>query len=186
MHDDETSSRSRVLYAAAMSLDGFIAGPGGDMSWMTGRSHVAGPSSGDLMSEVGSLLVGRRTYGGDDPNKGTDSEGAFGGQWQGPVFVVSRSPAPEGATGVFVDDLRRAVELAKASAGGKYVNVLGANLAKSCLEAGLLDEVMVVVVPVLLGDGVRLFDHPGGRLVELEPREAGSADLWFRVVREDG
>ena len=182
MQHEQSPSRSRVLYAAAMSLDGFIAGPGGDMSWLSERSPVGGPTTTELMRQVGALLVGRRTYGGDDPNKGTDSEGAFGGQWEGPVFVLSHDPAPEGASEVFVDDLPRAVGLAREAAGDKYVSVLGADVARGCLDAGLLDEVLVLVVPVFLGDGVRLFDHPGGRLVGLEPLHEGSTDLWFRVA----
>jgi len=58
-------------------------------------------------------------------------------------------------------------------------------VARQCLEAGVLDEILVGVVPVLLGDGVRLFDRPGGANVRLEPlRQASSpnsTNLWFRV-----
>lgn len=49
------------------------------------------------------------------------------------------------------------------AAAGKYVNVLGASVAKQCLDAGLLDEVLVLIAPVLLGDGTRLFEHPAER-----------------------
>ncbi len=61
------------------------------------------------------------------------------------------------------------------------MNVLGANVAAQCLDAGLLDEILVFVAPVLLGDGVRLFDHPGGTNVRLEPIQRGGG-MWFRVV----
>jgi len=69
-----------LLYSATMSLDGFIAGVGGDMSWLT--RHLAGPNptADRLLANVGALLIGNRTFGGDDPNRGTDQEGAFGGQ----------------------------------------------------------------------------------------------------------
>ncbi len=86
----------------------------------------------------------------------------------------------------FSDDLETAVAQAKRAAGGRYVNVLGAEVARHCLEAGLLDEVLVMVAPVLLGDGTRLFDHPGGTTVALEPLhpdDTGPLRLWFRVVR---
>jgi len=67
--------------------------------------------------------------------------------------------------------------------------VLGANVAKQCVDAGLLDEVLVHVAPVLLGDGVRLFGGPGFGRVDLEPigveRVGRLADLHFRVA-EDG
>ena len=64
--------------------------------------------------------------------------------------------------------------------------MLGANVAAQCLEAGLLDEVLVLIAPVLLGDGTRLFEHPGGTNIPLEPLDpeaTGIASLWFRVAR---
>src|SRR5665647_951682 len=78
----------KLLYSVSMSLDGFIAGPGGDMSWLT---PYLGPNPGieGLMERIGALLVGRRTFEGDDPNHGTDKEGAFGGQWSGPQIVLT-------------------------------------------------------------------------------------------------
>jgi dihydrofolate reductase len=92
------------------------------------------------------------------------------------------TPAP-GVT--FVGDLDTAVAAAKEAAGERYVNVLGAATARQCLEAGVLDEILVIVAPVLLGDGVRLFDHPGGTNVRLERISLTSAplatNLWFRV-----
>ena len=69
----------------------------------------------------------------------------------------------------FVGDLDSGVAAAKAAAGDKYVNVLGASTAQQCLDAGVLDEILVLVAPVLLGDGVRLFHRPGGTNVKLEP-----------------
>ena len=180
---------SKLLYSATMSLDGFIAGPAGDMSWLT--EHLAAPNPGAerLMDEIGALLVGRRTHTGDDPNAGTDEEGAFGGKWTGPVFVLSHDAAQfEPTSGVtFLSDLNAAVAAAKDASGGKYVNVLGATVARSCMEANLLDEIMVYVAPVLIGDGVRLFDHPGGRIFQLEPMDrsefTGPTGKWFRVRR---
>jgi dihydrofolate reductase len=55
-----------------------------------------------------------------------------------------------------------------AASGDKYVGVLGADIGRQCIEQGELDEIFVFIAPVLLGDGVRLFDHPGGRTVKLE------------------
>ena len=69
---------------------------------------------------------------------------------------------------------------AKEAAGDKYVNILGANVAKQCLEARLLDEVLVFIAPVLLGDGVPLFRSPGGTNVRLTPLP-GEAAHWYRV-----
>ena len=63
----------KVLYSATMSLDGYIAGPDGDMSWLT---PYLGPNPpiDDLQQRIGALLIGARTFGGDDPNRGTDKE----------------------------------------------------------------------------------------------------------------
>ena len=170
---------SKLLYSATMSLDGFIAGPGGDQSWLADYLHVD-PAVDGIVDQIGALLVGARTYTGDDPNRGTDQEGAFSGTWHGPQFVLThRSFAP--APGVtFLDDLPAAVAAAKAAAGDKYVNVLGADVAHQCLAAGLLDEVLVIVAPVLLGDGTPLFRQPGGTRVNLERIHPTSH--WYRVL----
>jgi dihydrofolate reductase len=176
---------AKVLYSATMSLDGFIAGPGGDMSWLTEYVGDLSPAGAEVARETGAILVGRTTFGGDDPNRGTDEEGAFGGQYRGPVVVLThRPPADQPADVTFVDDLHRAVAIAKEAAGDRYVNVLGANVAAQCLDAGLLDEVLMFFVPVLLGDGVRMFDRPGGTNVRLAPIP-GETEHWYRVVRPD-
>ena len=85
------------------------------------------------------------------------------------------------------DDFAKALAQAKEAAGDKYVNVIGANIAKQCLEAGELDEVLLLYAPVMLGDGTRLFDHPGGRTVRLERLSTTetplATSLWFKVLR---
>ena len=177
---------SRTLYSCAMSLDGFMAGPGGDMQWLN-RHAGPNPVATDVMERTGSLLVGRRTFDGDDPNRGTDKEGAFGGQWHGRSFVLTHSPPDlEVPDTTFVTDLEAGVSAAREAAGDRYVNVLGAEVARQCLAAGLLDEILVLVVPELLGDGTRLFDWPGGHNVDLRLREfsevGGTANLWYDVA----
>jgi dihydrofolate reductase len=185
---------SRLLYSATMSLDGFIAGAGGDMSWLSAYVGEDSPASeqdsgldvDELMGNVGALLIGHNTFTGDDPNKGTDSEGAYGGKWHGPSVVLTHEPPAEHPDPDvrFATDLATAVELAKEAAGEGYVNVLGANVAKQCLDAGLLDEILVIVAPVLLGDGTRLFEQPGGTNLALERIGAkGASILWYRVSR---
>ncbi|MFJ7217646.1 dihydrofolate reductase family protein [Amycolatopsis sp. NPDC098790] len=169
---------AKLLYGFSCSLDGFIAGPGGDMSWLT---PYLGPDPvvDELIPEIGALLVGRRTYDGDDPHRGTEAEGkAFGGGWEGPQFVLTHRPAPPAPDVTFVGDLAEAVDKAKRAAGEKYVNVLGADVARQCLDAGVLDEILAMPVPVLLGDGVRMFDRPGGKPVGLEVVEPNR----YRVV----
>jgi dihydrofolate reductase len=173
---------AKVLYSATMSLDGFIAGARGDMSWMTEYLGDLGPAGAEVARATGSILAGRTTFGGDDPNRGTDAEGPFGGTWSGPTFVLThRAPAEPVAGITFVGELYEAVAAAKEAAGDKYVNVLGADVARQCLEAGLLDEILMFVAPILLGDGCRVFDHPGGTRVKLD--RLRDDQLWYRVVR---
>ncbi len=89
-----------LIYSATASLDGFIAGPGGDMSWLTPHLGDENPTADRLMARTTALLVGARTFGGDDPNRGTEQEGAFGGQWSGPVASspTGRPPRRPGAS----------------------------------------------------------------------------------------
>jgi dihydrofolate reductase len=170
-----------------MSLDGFIAGPGGDMSWLT--EHLGpNPEVDELITRIGALLVGNRTFRGDDPHRGDpDREGKpFGGGWSGPQFVLTHHPRTTPVPGVtFVGDLDSGVAAAKAAAGDRYVNVIGASVGRQCLDAGVLDEIFVCIAPVLLGDGVRLFEHPGGTNVRLEriavSQAPGATNLWLRV-----
>jgi len=180
---------AKLLYSATMSLDGFIAGPHGDMSWL-GDYIGPNPTVDDLVGNIGALLVGSRTFRGDDPYKGTEHEGEpFGGAWSGPQFVLTHSlPVTEPPPGVtFVDDFDVAVAAAQAEAGDKYVNVLGASVARQCLDEDVLDEILVCVAPVMLGAGVRLFDHSGDANIALEAMSVTQAplatNLWYRVVR---
>lgn len=176
---------AKVLYSATMSLDGYIAGPGGDMSWMTPYLGP-NPTADALVDRIGALLVGNRTYGGDDPNRGTDNEGALSGAWHGPQFVLTHEPpeaVPVGYT--FVTSLAAGVAAAKDAAGTRYVNILGADVARQALTAGLVDEVLTFVAPILLGGGTRLFEGaPPVALRRLTQREHPlAAELWYEVVR---
>ena len=177
----------KLLYGATMSLDGFIAGPNDDVSWL---SDFFGPDpvADELVANVGSCLIGARTFRGDDPNAGTDKAGAFGGAWKGPQFVLTHTPPGEPVPDTtFVGDLATAIAESRAAAGDKYACIIGADVARQCLEAGELDEVLVFIAPILLGDGVRLFSHPGGADYRLErPRvheTPHATSLWYRVKK---
>ena len=177
----------KVLYSVTMSLDGYIAGPDGDMSWLTPYLGP-NPEIDALQRRIGALLIGARTFHGDDPNRGTDKEGAFSGTWTGPSFVVTHHPPAEPVDSVeFHPDVEAGLAAARAAAGDGYVNILGADIARQCLELGELDEVLAIIAPVLLGDGTPLFHHPGGRSVPLERISAETAPLatnvWMRVLR---
>lgn len=178
---------AKLLYSATMSLDGFIAGPGGDMSWLSDQLGP-NPTVDGLIPQVGSILSGARSFRGDDPHRGTENEGeAFGGGWEGQQFVLTHHPPAEPVPGVtFAGDLDTAVTAAKAAAGDTYVNVIGADVARQCIEAGLMDEVLVFTAPVFLGGGVRLFDRPGGPRVRLEQIQVTAlphcTGIWLRVI----
>ena len=165
----------KMQWQCTMSLDGFIAGPGGDMAWLT--EHLGpNPTVDEVVGEVGALLVGNRTFRGDDPHKGTTKEGKpYGGGWTGPQFVLTHHAPDTPVPGVTF------------APGDKYVGILGAEVARQCLDAGVLDEILVCIAPVLLGDGVRLFDRPGGTNVKLERLSLSHAphatNLRLRVVR---
>jgi dihydrofolate reductase len=181
-----------LVYGVTMSLDGFIAGPDGDMGWLT---PLIGPNPAvpEFIAEVGAILVGHRTFGGDDPHR-SDAEKAgkpFGGRWEGLQVVLTHHPErheQDVPDLVFVSDLDDAIARAKSAAGpGRVVNILGAETARACLDAGALDEVLVFLAPLLLGDGTRLFERPGGANVRLEriavdTRAELATMLRFRVV----
>lgn len=172
---------AKLLYHITMSLDGFVAAPGDDMTWLSSLHAGPNPVAERVVDGIGAVLMGHRTYA---PATAAEGE-VYGGRWRGPIFVVTRD-APPSPGFTLVGDLGEAVAAASAAAGDGYVAVLGAATARRCLEAGLLDEVLVHVAPVLLGDGVRLFDHPGGTRVRLTPLELSHAgpvvNAWYRVA----
>jgi dihydrofolate reductase len=160
-----------LLWHTMMSLDGFIAGPNDDMSWVFEVDGGSGETVEGVLSSTGALLVGRRTQDVEDRLQ----PGFYGGAFRGPFFVLRHDPPPDppvvkGVTGRFLDvGIEEAVTIAKEAAGDGDVVILGANIARQCLEKGLLDELIVHVAPVLVGDGVRLFERAGGEPVKLDP-----------------
>jgi dihydrofolate reductase len=175
-----------VVWHVTMSLDGFIAGPDDAMDWVFEYfSEESNATASDVIETTGAIIMGRHTYEVEDRLR----PGIYGGAWSGPYFVLTHEPpavVPDWMTGAFIDeDIEAAVARAKEAAGDKNVGILGADLARQCLERELLDEIVVHLAPVLLGDGVRLFDAPGGRRIRLEPMQVARtgqlADLRFRV-----
>ena len=111
--------------------------------------------------------MGRRTYEVEDRNRPLDLRRCMEGLALRPHYEAPAT-VPDWMTGTFVHEgIESAVAQAKAAAGDRKVGLLGAGMARQCLEAGLLDEIVVQVAPVMLGDGVRLFDPPAGRQIKL-------------------
>lgn len=163
-----------VRWHTVMSLDGFIAGPDDEMGWAFEAELGSGETVDEIVRSTGALLVGRRTQDVED----REQPGFYGGAFTGPFFVLRHDPPAQppivkGVTGRFLDtDIVDAVAIAKNAAAGADVGVLGATIARQCLEADVLDEVVVHVAPVLLGAGVRLFESHGTSPIELRPVSA--------------
>jgi dihydrofolate reductase len=177
--EPQTAS-GKVLWHFTMSLDGFVAGPNHEMDWMmTGVSPQPGLIEG-YVATTGAVLGGRRGW-----DQFPDPRSVYGGAWTGPIFVLTHHPEDaEPADGVtFLDcDVAEAVRIALAAAGGKNVEVLSPSIGGQLLERGLLDEIDLHIAPVLLGEGIRLLDLPGGRPHYLHRVGAGdpTAELSVR------
>jgi dihydrofolate reductase len=195
-----------VLYMS-MSLDGFVAGPnesvdnglgdGGDRlhEWFfsgapTGHRGVPGRPdgvNGEMMDEAmatGAVVAGRGTF---EPAKGWGGDHHDGV----PIFILSRhQPGAEAAQWplvTYVPDVETAMARAKEAAGDKDVLVHGVTVTQLALAAGVLDEIQIHLIPVLLGEGRRLFEHLGADHIELEPlrvqKAPGVTHLRYRVCR---
>jgi dihydrofolate reductase len=159
-----------VLYIAA-SLDGFIAGKNDDISWLFRYNDVDYGYDG-FLSTIGAIIQGRRTY-------EVEAEHGWGSEITIPVFVLSRRP-PEREPGrpniIFTDaDLAEVLEDAKRRTDKDIWIEGGASVAQQFLARGLIDEIVLSVVPVILGDGVRLFGKTDAP-VELTLREVNRFD----------
>jgi dihydrofolate reductase len=169
---------TKVVAFMSMSLDGYVADAddgvaeafdwyfSGDVEVSTASTesgmtfHVSAPSADHvrgLMAETGAMLIGRRTF---------EVADGYGGRhpWDVPAFVVTHQvpdgwPRPGSTVHFVTDGIESAVARAKSAAGPKSVLVHGAQTIQQCLNAGLLDEIQIDLAAVLLGAGVRLFDH---------------------------
>ena len=188
---DSATRNGKVVVNRAMSLDGFIAGPGHAMDWGAGRQlvdFVARDEIREQAAATGAMLVGRRTADVGDRMK-AEKPGSVDYPFSGPVFVLTHRP-PEQAepeTTYLSGDIGEAVATALDAAGGKDLEILGADVAGQCLQRGLVDEILVYVLPVLLGDGIR-FSPPGLARIDLEPvsstRSGAVTILRFRVRKQ--
>lgn len=169
---------TRVVASITTSVDGYIAGPndgpgkglgeGGERLhyWVFGgpwtyeeepRGEAQGEDAEYLaegMTRAGAIVGGRGTY---EAARHWGDENPFGV----PMFIVTHRPEeePDGGEFTFVDGVETAVEQAKEAAGDKDVSVMGgAEVIRQALSAGLVDELTIIVAPVILGDGKGLFD----------------------------
>ncbi|MEL3944175.1 MULTISPECIES: dihydrofolate reductase family protein [Streptomyces] len=156
------ASTGKVVVNRAMSLDGFIAGPGHTMDWIF--EHLTSATFPEVMAATGAMLIGRGTY--EVGKRMSDENGGYDG---GAQFVLTHRPPddPDPDVTFLTCDIEEAVATARRAAGDKNLEILGADVAAQCLRRGLVDEILVYVLPVLLGDGVR-FTPPGLDPIDLE------------------
>jgi len=169
---------TKVLAGITTSVDGYVAGPddrpgqglgeGGERLhyWVFGGpwTYDNEPEGGargedaawlqEVMSRLGAVVSGRWTY---------EAADHWGGEnpWDMPLFIVTHRPEeePEGAGFTFVSGVEEAVARAKEAAGDKDVHIMGgADVIRQALEAGLVEELTIIVAPVVLGGGKRLFE----------------------------
>jgi dihydrofolate reductase len=179
---------TKVTAAITTSVDGYVAGPkdgpgnglgdGGERLhyWVFGgpwtyADEPSGEATGEdaewlseVLARVGAVVSGRATY---------EAAGHWGDKnpFDRPLFIVTHRPEeePEGGAFTFVSGVREAVGRAAQAAGDKEVNVMGgADVIRQALEAGIVDELTIIVAPVVLGGGKRLFEGFSESL-ELEP-----------------
>lgn len=156
---------SQVRVYMGCSVDGCIAGVGGDISFLSraqadeegdlpkNKKGDSGVSYETFMSDIGSMLIGRNTY--------TIVDG-FDGPWpygKRPVFVATNRPL--NTVHPYVQPIKGSIEelvdKAKQAANGKDVYIDGGQLIRQALDAGLIDELIITMVPILLGKGISLF-----------------------------
>jgi dihydrofolate reductase len=171
---DMSTGNGKVVVNRAMSLDGFIAAPGDEMGWVLEhmRAEVQFP---EIMAASGAMLIGRRTH--ETGKRMAGERGNEPGYDGGAEFVLTHEPPvpPDPGVTFLTGDIGEAVATARRAAGGKNLEILGADVAAQCLRRGLVDEILVYVLPVLLGDGTRFFSSPGTERIDLEPISVTSA-----------
>ena len=158
------SPTGTVHWGFAMSLDGFVAGPGHSMEFLDGATVEDGFIE-EAIASTGAVLAGRNGY-----DSAIGDSRPYGGAWKGPIFVLTHHPEdarPADDITFLNCPVEEAVRIGLDAAGGKKLGIFSANIGRQLLRLGLIDEIDIHVVPVLLGDGVRLYDAPGGDIVRL-------------------
>jgi dihydrofolate reductase len=182
----------KVIAGMTTSLDGFIADAGGDVGRLySDFAELQGTAyMSDTIAATGAVLMGKKTFDMADPDSYV---GAY--EFQVPIFVLTHHPPQtppkqdDRLTFTFVGDgVASAVAQATAAAGGKDVQVVGgASMIQQLLQAGLVDELHIDIMPVLLGAGKRLFENDdldGVNLETLGAQPVGQrVSLRFRVAR---
>ena len=184
----------KVILGMTMSIDGFVNDRNGSVAALYPdlTAWRETPPGKESIQNTGAVVMGRNSYAmSEDPDW-------FAGnyEYQVPIFVLTHTPPEkmpkqtDDLTFTFVTDgIQSAIRQAKAAARDKEVNVIGAaSTAKQCLKAGLADELHIDIMPVLLGDGLRVFEDLGTESIQLERIKVmelagGRTHLEFRIIK---
>ena len=182
----------KVIGGMTLSLDGFVSDRDGSVQTL--YPDLSEMRETDMLREsiqnTGAVVMGRHSY---DMAKEDFTEY----EYQVPIFVITHVASHEVAKGenaqlkfhFITDGIESAFKQAKAAAGERDVTVVGGvNIMQQCLKAGILDELHIGIMPILLGEGLRLFEHLSMSRIQLEKIEliespAGRTDIYFRVVK---
>jgi len=156
----------KVLWHFTMSLDGFVAGPAHNMDWMGMMDVSARPGlEAEYTETTGAVLSGR-----DGFDSAIGDSRPYSSSWTGAIFVLTHHPEDarpaEGITILSVP-VEEAVQIALDAANGKNVEIFSPDIGRQLLQLGLIDEIDIHIAPILLGDGIRLYDNPGGTPIPL-------------------
>lgn len=184
----------KVMFGLSVSLDGFIADKNDDVSevfaWMGSAMERFHEIVGDQLSTFGAVIMGHRSFNQIDNENGWVFPDGTAPDW--PVIVLqsqARASVKKGKTQFHFETsgIESAIAKAKEIAGEKNIALHGASSVQQALKAGLLDEFHINIANVLLGEGVRLFDHLGSEPIHLERirtlETPGATHLSFRVVK---
>ncbi len=185
---------AKVILGTTISLDGFINDRHGSVAALYPDLETLRDTEPlrESIQNTGAVVMGRNSYAmAEDPDSLAENY-----EYQVPIFVVTHGvpkkhpKETDQLTFTFVTDgTASAIRQAKAAAGQKDVIVIGgASTVQQCIKAGLIDELEVIIMPVLLSGGIRLFENIGAETIRLEKIKvldlpAGGTYLLFRVVK---
>ena len=176
---------TKIFAGMAASLDGYIATHNGELSWLNeAMSPDDNYGFAETMARTGAYILGAKTY------LETVTAGQFGGDTTPTYVVTHRTDLPRAGDHVrfFSGDLRALAAQARAETDRDIWVFGGGDLITQFIDLGLLDELNIAFVPVLLGDGVRLFGRLDGwkklRLAEAKPFKSGIVSVRYEVERD--
>jgi dihydrofolate reductase len=186
---------TKVMAGMTMSLDGFINDRNGSAQSLSPdfEELLASRSFKDMVEDTGAVIMGRHTYEMADPFLWVNDDYEF----QVPIFVLTHTPPekyPEGndklSLTFVTDGVESAITQAKGVAGDKMVQIIGgAETIQQALNSGLCDELQIDVMPVLLGQGLRLFENIATDKISLEKIKVEEptrqrTSVTFRVAKQ--